>query len=138
MAEYFEFEVSLVGVEPRMWRRFQLPTAASFADLHDAIQDACGWTNSHLFQFTDMSSRVQIAVSEYFTEADAPTADDVPLSSHFGRKRKCLYQYDFGDCWYHVVELKRKAALPDSFRRRLVDGERSFPPEDCGGTSAML
>ena len=43
MPEYFEFEVELTGVKPRMWRRFLVPKAATFLDLHQAIQDACGW-----------------------------------------------------------------------------------------------
>ena len=37
MPTYFEFEVSLQGIKPRIWRRFQLRATATFADLHWAI-----------------------------------------------------------------------------------------------------
>jgi len=134
MPTYYDFEVHLADCEPRMWRRFLLHLDATFEDLHNAIQDACGWTHSHLFEFRDAGGRNSIAVSEHVEEAEVPPADEVPLSSYFKSKRKCQYQYDFGDCWNHIVELKGKVELPEKFRRRLLDGLRSFPPEDCGGT----
>jgi hypothetical protein len=31
------------------------------------------------------------------------------------------------------VKLVRTVELPEKFKRRLLDGARSFPPEDCGG-----
>ena len=42
MPDYFEFEVELTGVKPRIWRRFLVPKGATFLDLHQATQDACG------------------------------------------------------------------------------------------------
>ena len=42
MPDYFEFEVELAGVKPRIWRRFLVPKCATFLDLHQAIQDAGG------------------------------------------------------------------------------------------------
>ena len=134
MAVYFEFEVVLLDVKSRMWRRFLLFAEGTFGDLHHAIQDACGWTNSHLFEFGDASGRNSIAVSEHFEESDSPCVNDVPLSCYFDRNQSCRYQYDFGDRWEHVVELKGKSELKESFERRLLDGDRTFPPEDCGGT----
>ena len=32
------------------------------------------------------------------------------------------------------MELKGFVELPEKFVRRLTDGARAFPPEDCGGT----
>jgi hypothetical protein len=57
MPSYYEFEVSLQGVKPKTWRRFQLRTDASFLDLHYAIQLACGWENAHLFAFRTLKRR---------------------------------------------------------------------------------
>ncbi|MBW3665866.1 MAG: plasmid pRiA4b ORF-3 family protein, partial [Actinobacteria bacterium] len=48
---YLDVEVSLDEISPRIWRRFLLRDRASFLDLHHAIQDACGWDNTHLFAF---------------------------------------------------------------------------------------
>ena len=35
-----------------------ITSEATFLDLHEAIQDACGWRNSHLFRFQDEKGRV--------------------------------------------------------------------------------
>ena len=40
-----DFEVSLCDAEPRIHRRFLVRDAGTFATLHKAIQDACGWEN---------------------------------------------------------------------------------------------
>jgi hypothetical protein len=137
MPKYFDFEVSLLGVEPRMWRRFLLKDTATFEDLHRAIQDAGGWEDYHLYEFRDSKGKKTIARAPYedsFDEEHAPAVGKVRLTSHFTRKgAKCLYVYDFGDDWHHVVELKQVAEMAERFTRRLVDGARALPPEDCGG-----
>lgn len=141
MPQYFDFEVSLLGVGPRIWRRFLLHGKASFQDLHEAIQDSCGWEDYHLFEFAENNrSRASIAGREapndgpFSFEETAPAAKAVKLSARFNRKgQECLYVYDFGDNWEHLVELKQLAELPETFSRKLVDGARAFPPEDCGG-----
>ena len=64
-----------------------------------------------------------------------PDAAKVGLSAYFPAARRCVYLYDFGDHWEHDVKLRRTLELSERFRRRLVDGARAFPPEDCGGLS---
>ena len=39
-------------LDPLIWRRIQIPAAYSFWDLHVAIQDAMGWLDYHLWEFT--------------------------------------------------------------------------------------
>jgi hypothetical protein len=48
MPAYSEFEVSLVAIEPRIWRRFQLAETSTFDHLHRTIQAAFGWEGCHL------------------------------------------------------------------------------------------
>ena len=46
------------------------------------------------------------------------------------------YIYDFGDYWQHAVKLEEIAPVaPEVEYPRLLDGARSCPPEDCGGTT---
>lgn len=152
MPKYFDIEVSLLGIEPRIWRRFIICPECTFMNLHCAIQKACGWQNSHLYEFLggDRMAKVRapafthglklkrIAKSEYAEsfdeEEDAPNADDIDLQEYFPKHSKCFYIYDFGDYWEHLVELKQVVELPEKFVRRLLDGLRAFPPEDCGST----
>jgi len=145
MPKYLELEISLMYAEPRIWRRFLIASGASFADLHNAIQVACGWDNYHLYEFFEMkkkpTSRMvrpgeSIARPEdaFIDDKNVPSDEDVRLGSYFNRKGKvCLYRYDFGDDWKHLVELKKIVEEPKKFNRRLTGGERAFPPEDCGG-----
>jgi hypothetical protein len=58
MDDHYVIEVALKDVKPRIWRRFMITTEATFIDLHEAIQDACGWMNSHLFEFRDEKGNV--------------------------------------------------------------------------------
>ena len=143
MAKYFDFEVSLLEIEPRIWRRFLIRSEATFSHLHSAIQQAFGWQNCHLYEFLDgkveendprplyAMKLPRIARSEHAEphddEPDVPEAKNVEL-------RHCFYVYDFGDNWQHVVEVKDVVEMPEEFTCKLLDGARACPPEDCGGT----
>lgn len=135
MPQYFEVEVELRGVEPRVWRRFVLSEDATFQDLHEAIQIACGWENYHMFAFRDDRTRKEIAgIPDSEFGDPAPDSRKARLADFLGKARSktCMYEYDFGDSWEHDVTI-RTVTLPETFERRLVGGERAFPPEDCGG-----
>ena len=138
MPAYYEFEVSLIGAKPRLWRRFFIKKAASFQDLHVAIQDACGWENSHLFSFATPGrrSRDEIATGDPMggaVDAEGPPAPRVKIANYFDEAKQCTYIYDFGDEWEHDVRLVGEVELKERFTRRLVAGKGAFPPEDCGG-----
>ncbi len=132
MPTYFELEVLLDGVEPRVWRTFLLRSDLTFHELHDTIQGACGWEDRHLYQFMDGRTRKRICEAPF--ENEYPGSHEVELTSVFLRVGdSCIYEYDFGDSWWHVVKLKKISELKGQFQRKLTGGERSFPPEDCGG-----
>ena len=85
MPKYYEFEVSLLGIRPRIWRRFQIPEAATFADLHFAIYLSFGWGGGHLWEFL-ASGRGWESIAGLprdDDEYDVPDADAVKLRSYF-------------------------------------------------------
>lgn len=149
MPIYHEFDVSLIGVKPRIWRGFLLREKATFLDLHEAIQDACGWWNYHLFIFREAgrrSSRGRIdqgpPIAGIPSDEDRdlygkrlPHAGRTKLASHFGEDlvKICHYEYDFGDGWLHEIKWVGSKEEKDAFKRSLLGGERAFPREDCGG-----
>jgi hypothetical protein len=136
MPKYFEFEVSLSDVVPRIWRRFLIREDATFMDLHETIQDACGWSSCHLFVFhTPDEEPIAGIPDDGYADGPDPDAMEIKLSSYFGpgRRTQCFYVYDFGDAWEHEVKLLDVRELPEDFERRFVDGARAFPKEDCGG-----
>jgi len=144
MPKYFDFEVALCEVKRKIWRRFLLRAeSTTFLDLHEAIQDACGWKNYHLFLFMQPGSgprRLPIAgipngEDRAIYGSRVPDAPKVPLTSFFSEDKsvQCRYLYDYGDHWFHEVNLLGEKEVSEVFQRRLVDGKRAFPPEDCGG-----
>jgi Plasmid pRiA4b ORF-3-like protein len=44
-------KVSLQKIDPPIWRRLLLPLDLNLAELHEVLQAAFGWTDSHLHQF---------------------------------------------------------------------------------------
>lgn len=135
---YMEFEVRLEDVEPPIWRRFLLRADATFHDLHDTIQRACGWLDYHLYAFQPEHSRENLAVSPYYEPWDdaeeVPVGTEVPLETFFRETGDtAIYEYDFGDSWQHRVTLTGFQQCAGTKRRILLAGARAFPPEDCGG-----
>ncbi|HVC36995.1 MAG TPA: plasmid pRiA4b ORF-3 family protein [Gammaproteobacteria bacterium] len=51
LREVLELRVQLQYIEPPIWRRLRIRSSATLAGLHDAIQAAMGWSDSHLYVF---------------------------------------------------------------------------------------
>ena len=138
MPRYFDIEVNLV-LPRRVWRRFLIQKSASFADLHLAIQDAFGWQNYHLFEFRSPGKSKQVIAGIPVEDAPhTPDAKRIKISERIANANLYgatwyEYEYDFGDGWIHEVKVRDEVSLPETFKRRMLDGERAAPPEDCGG-----
>jgi hypothetical protein len=137
----YQFKIALKHIKPPIWRRIQVPDNYSFWDLHVAIQDAMGWTDSHLHSFHIINPRT--AWEEEIGSPGDPFFDDDPIipspdkkiSKYFSLdNKKALYVYDFGDYWEHEVVLEK--ILPKEKGAEYpvcIAGKRSCPPEDFGG-----
>ncbi len=140
MHRYLELRASMCGLAPEIWREFLLEEDATFGDLHEAIQDAGPWSDYHLWEFAVQDGKWPKAIAKHpeagdiYEGREVPVAADLKLAEFFTRKgMTCLYHYDFGDDWYVEVKLVGRQDLPEEFHRRLLDGARAWPPEDCGG-----
>ena len=49
--QVYELKIELLDIEPKIWRSVLVPGGITLARLHEVIQAAIGWTNSHLHQF---------------------------------------------------------------------------------------
>jgi hypothetical protein len=124
------------GAKPPVWRRLELPGDLTLPRLHDVVQAAMGWTNSHLHRFrTGRDHRSPYFVTTFDVEEgeEGLLEDDVRLDQLLAAEGDELwYDYDFGDGWDHriVVEevLEDRPSAP-----RCTGGRRACPPEDCGG-----
>lgn len=134
----FRIRVDLDGAEPPIWRRLELRGDLRLDQVHEVLQHALGWTNSHLHAFrVSTDPLVDAFVTEFDLEEGAegvPEADirlDQVLSDAGDR---LYYEYDFGDSWDHTLEVEQ--VLPPDTEApgaTVVDGKRACPPEDCGG-----
>jgi hypothetical protein len=95
-----------------------------------------GWTHSHLHffeiggaQYSDSSFDLDEASDEFGDEFRA-RLDRVVL----GEGERFMYEYDFGDCWRHEIEVEKiLPPVQEETYPKLIAGERACPPEDCGG-----
>lgn len=128
----FEFEVTLEGATPRVWRTLHIPAGFTLAALHDTLQLAFGWEDSHLHEFTVGKQVYGIPDEEGWDDREVIDDRTVALGELNLRKgSKLRYLYDFGDNW--EVALKVTRALDDVASAQCVAGERAGPPDDCGG-----
>lgn len=129
----FELEIVLQQVEPPVRRRVQVPGEIDLAVLHEVVQSAMGWTNSHLHEFEIAGRRYGIPDPDW---GDSKLVDEtkgtlfrlVKQGDRFG------YLYDFGDNWAHDITVEKVlAAQPGVRYPRCVAGRGACPPEDVGG-----
>ena len=138
MANVPQFKIELLGVSPPIWQRIQVPATYSFWDLHVAIQNAMGWTDSHLHAFEvagQTGDGEEIGIPDPDGEHDFIAGWKRKLSRHFKAPGdQMIYEYDFGDSWRHSVLLEQIALAEPGVRYpRCIAGARCCPPEDVGG-----
>ncbi len=131
--QIYQIKVTLRGSKPPIWRRLLVSEAVSLFTLHEIIQIAMGWTDSHMHQF--------IIAGEYYS---TPSPDDLEPVIDERRHRlghvapaekdKFIYEYDFGDSWEHDVVVE-KIIPPEQGAKYpvCITGKRACPPEDVGG-----
>jgi hypothetical protein len=132
-AGVLQLHIELRDLEPKVWRRVLVPDSLTLDALHDIIQAAFGWDDSHLHQFTAGKQRYGSADLD-FDSFDEVRSEDTRLVDAMTKSRTIDYMYDFGDSWEHRVKVEK--VLPPAAGMQLpvcVDGANAAPPEDCGG-----
>ena len=132
--DIFQLRVSLIDVEPLIWRRLLVAKDVTLPRLHPILQAAMGWTNSHLHQFR----LGDVSFAEPHPDYEPGPIDyrNIRLNQIAPRRGStCIYEYDFGDGWEHLLEVEDELPI-DTVRDpvpRCLGGARACPPEDCGG-----
>jgi hypothetical protein len=144
--------VSLDDSDPEIWRRLTIPGYLDLGRVHDALQQAMGWTDSHLHRFCLGHPYVSPSfITEYdLEEGEEGTLEtDARLDQVLREPGDALtYEYDFGDGWTHTLRLESVDPMPPTAASGVGDtsdassaayplvclaGERACPPEDVGG-----
>lgn len=137
----FTVRIDLDGVRTPVWRRLQLAGDLHLDQLHDILQIAMGWTDSHLHHFVMGPGPLDRSVAPFLTPFDVEEGEqgmadaDVRLDEVLANPGDRLYyEYDFGDGWDHLIRLESiKPWTAGAPLATCLDGRRACPPEDVGG-----
>ncbi len=135
----YELHVELEDIEPRIWRRILVPGSIKLPQLHDLLQLVMGWTDSHLHSF-EFGKKVFSSRHAELEELNMLDEAKHTLESVLGDSlREFVYEYDFGDSWRHLIQIKL-VATPNTewFYPLCVAGERAAPPDDVGGAPGYM
>jgi hypothetical protein len=129
--------IELQGIEPKIWRRVDVPLSSTLMNLHDIIQVVMGWRDDHLFEF-NVGDKIygEPFPDDSFEERTVYKAKSIRLQSLHDRGfDQFLYIYDFGDHWCHDVIIEDLCdGEADTDYPSFIDGARRCPPEDVGST----
>jgi hypothetical protein len=134
----YQFRITLLDTQPAIWRRIQVKNC-TLDKLHDHIQTAMGWTNSHLHHFRIGKQLYgdPDLLQESFEEMEYEDSSRTKLSAILPKSGQPFvfeYEYDFGDGWRHEVLFEGCLRAEQEKRYPVcVEGERACPPEDVGG-----
>ena len=137
-SEVYQFKITLKEYQPRIWRRIQVADC-TLDKLHEHIQTAMGWTNSHLhhFRIGDQLYGDPLLMAETFEEMEYAGFHDRLHQRDRPQERRALRVR-------LRVRLRRRLGARGPLRGQLradpaakyplcVEGERACPPEDVGG-----
>jgi hypothetical protein len=134
-AMVYQMKVSLMDIEPPIWRRFLVTSDQTLHRLHLILQSIMGWDNYHLYDFRIDDIPYGEKFEEYepgMRQSHRYKLGDVIHSEG----QKFLYTYDYGDDWLHeIVVGKISPADPEGLYPVCLAGERASPVEDCGGVT---
>ncbi len=118
-----------------MLRRFDVPLKIKLNRLHDVIQAAMGWTDSHLYEFRAGGSGWGVPDSDGFYDGPMPASKTSLLDVIEDVATKTIhYIYYFGDNWHHVIKIEKiDGSIAGAAYPRLVRVIGACPPEDVGG-----
>ena len=125
-----QLKVTLADVRPVVWRRLQVRSETTLAELHRVLQVAMGWEDYHMHAF-------HRGWGQYGgSQGGDSSPESVSLAAVLPEVGdEMIYQYDFGDDWEHVVEVEKilTGTRSDTPYPRCIAGRRACPPEDVGG-----
>jgi hypothetical protein len=133
-----QLKISLLDITPTIWRRIQVKDC-TLDDLHEHIQTAMGWTNSHLHQFEIKGRRYgnPDVLDDGFEDFECIDSTEAMVSHVLpksGKRYRFQYIYDFGDEWRHEILFEGYPPLGMGKKYPVcLEGERACPPEDIGG-----
>jgi hypothetical protein len=137
MVHQLQLYIGIDFITPAIWRRIIVNDNVSLRNLHDIIQCAMGWENLHLYTFS--KKNYWFGNPELIEDIDMIDDATIELGSVLEKENdKLAYEYDFTDSWHHSVILEKIAHNKEPQTPICTGGERSCPPEGCGGIAGYM
>lgn len=139
LSTVLRIRIDLDDAQPPIWRRLDLRSDLTLGVVHQVIQDAFGWSDSHLHRFAlggsvwDRDAQLFLCPYDVAEGEDEGTAEEqVRLDQVLNEPGDGLrYVYDYGDDWQLRLRLETSLpAMPGTPPAVCVDGRRAAPPED--------
>lgn len=108
----FQFKITLLDVQPAVWRRIQA-VDCTLGALHTYLQAALGWENCHLHLFEISGVRYgPLAHDDLDMEVEDESKTLLSqLLPAADQRTRWVYEYDFGDGWRHEVLFEGRPSL---------------------------
>lgn len=127
--------IILNDVDPQPMRQIEVPLKIRLDRLHEVVQAAIGWTDTHLYEFRAGGAGWGVPDPDGFYDGPMP-AQKTTLQKVIEDTgaRTIQYVYDFGDDWDHSIRIEKVSeATPGTNYPRLLKASGACPPEDVGG-----
>lgn len=132
MTNIYQLKITLKHSRPPIWRRIQVKGDTKLGKLHRIVQEAMGWTDSHLHAFRIGRAVYGVPDPDFIT--DIENERSIRLDKIAAEGSTFIYEYDFGDGWEHDIKVEKILnAEPNVHYPVCLAGKRACPPEDCGG-----
>ena len=133
----FTLRLQVVGTTPPVWRRLLVRETMWLSRLHDTIQVVFDWFDyqTHAFNIDELRFGNPLKRETLMIEDDRDvTLADLDLEHH----ERLTYGYHFGEGWQVDIKVEKTGVVEKGAQYpSCVAGERSGPPEDCGGLEAF-
>lgn len=123
----FQFFAELrdTEIEPNIWRRFQVDSHATFADLAYVVMTLFEMRGKHPFAFRFPK-----------TEINDSMADQLHIEEMLEVRKPFTMLYDFGDSWEVQLCMESKE-IGDGTAPKVLNGEGYGIIENCGGAPML-
>jgi hypothetical protein len=149
LPEQLVLKITLLGSEPKIWRRVEVHSGLTLHELHVVIQCVFDWSDSHLYHFLappggKLTRRAMADAERYHVlppdpvfaeDQDDRPADESLVGQVINREQKqVVYEYDFGDSWEHLVKVEKRTPGGEQDHVPVcLAGENAAPLDDMGG-----
>lgn len=138
----FRVRVDLDESSPPIWRLLDIHADVTLDLVHQVLQAAFAWTDSHLHRFAlggvpfERTSELFLCPFDVEEGDDGTPASEVRLDETLQAPGDVLrYVYDYGDHWALTIRLEEVRPQTQTPTAVCVDGRRAGPPENCGGVT---